>query len=100
MIKISLMTATMLFASATYGACESDSSEIGDTGPASQLVCKMLESRFPQAEVTIIDREIYSANKVSVIANVDSQEQFLTYQLVGADWRLVEPSLARNDETR
>jgi hypothetical protein len=97
MFRTTLMSATLLFASSIHATCVPDAPEIGDTGPSSQLVCKMMESQFPQARISIIDREIHGANRVSVIADVDGQAQSLTYQLVGADWRLTEPALAKND---
>jgi hypothetical protein len=94
MLRATLMTTTLLFASSTYAACEPDALEIGDTGPASQRVCEMLEARFPRSNISIVDREIYSGNSVEVIASVDGQKESLTYQLVGADWALAEPTLA------
>ncbi len=97
MFRTTLMTTALLFVSSTYATCVPDAPEIGDTGPSSQLVCKMMESQFPQAEIAIVDREIHGAHRVSVIADVDGQAQSLTYQLVGADWRLAKPSLAQND---
>ena len=49
MLRTVLMTAVLPFTFSTHAACVTDTSEIGDTGPASRLVCQMLEKQFPNA---------------------------------------------------
>jgi len=97
MLKTILLPLALTFSSVSFAACLSDSLEIGDIGPGSQLVCRMLVSRFPNSDIAILDRKIESQNAVSVIVAVDGQPKSLEYKLRGADWALVEPALARSN---
>jgi len=90
---------TLTFSSASFAACLADSPEIGDIGPGSQLVCSVLVSRFPDSDITILDRKIESHNVISVIIAVDDQSNSLEYKLKGADWELTEPVLAGSYRT-
>ena len=54
----------------------------------------MLESRVPDSNIAILDRKIHSSSSVSVLVLLDGQSRMLEYKLKGADWELVEPTLA------
>jgi len=90
MLKTILLPLTLSFSSVTYGSCLLDSPEIGDIGPGSQLVCQLLESRFPQLDIAILDRKIHSYDTVSVIVEVNDQHETMEYKLKGADWKLTK----------
>ena len=94
MLRTTLLTLTLTVSSGSYGACLTDSPEIVDIGPDSSLICNMLESRLPQSDIAILDRQIHSPNTISVIVSVDEQPESLTYTLTGADWKLINPALA------
>lgn len=94
MLRTILFSLTLISTSVTYGACLPDTAEIGDIGPGSQLVCNMLEARYPQSNIAVLDRKIHSQNTVLVIVSVDGQSESLKYNLRGADWMLTEPSFA------
>ena len=96
MLRTFMLPLALSVSSISHGACWLDSPEIGDIGPGSQLVCNMLESRFPHSDIAILDRTIHSHNSVSVIVAVDGQPESLDYQLTGADWKLIAPTLAGN----
>ncbi|MCP3852888.1 MAG: hypothetical protein GY694_22070 [Gammaproteobacteria bacterium] len=94
MLRIISISLALTFSSVSYGACISDSPEIGDIGPRSELVCDLLEPRVPNSKITILDRKIHSSNSVSVIVLLDGQSRTLEYKLKGADWELIETTLA------
>lgn len=96
MFRFIILT-TLLSSSVAHAACLPDSSELGDIGPESQLVCTMLESRSPDSEISILDRRIGSRDKVSVIIEVNGRAGVLNYRLIGADWILTEPVLVTVD---
>lgn len=93
-MKRSLFLAVaMSLSSVTYGACQTGSAEIGDTGPDDSLVCKTLESRYPDAEITIVNREIQSADRIAIDFDVNDRPQRMEYRLTGFEWRLKDPGL-------
>ena len=94
MLKVISISLALTFSSVSYGTCLPDSPEIGDIGPSSELVCDLLESQVPDTNVAIIDRKIHSSNSVSVMALLDGQSRTLEYKLKGADWELIEATLA------
>ena len=94
MLKIISLPLALAFSSVSYGACMPDSPEMGDIGPSSELVCDLLESQIPRTNIAIIDRKIHSPNSVSVIVLRDGQSRSLQYKLKGADWELIEATLA------
>ena len=98
MLKSILIPVLLTTTSVSYGACLPDATEIGDIGPASQLVCDMLEVRSPNSDITILDRTIESHNAVSVAVDINGRTELLNYRLTGADWRLAEPALAARSQ--
>lgn len=89
------MLSTLAFCCAAAQAnCISDSPEIGDAGPDGSNICGMLQQRFPQARLEILDREIRSAERVSVKVSIDGETLPLDYRLIRADWVLVKPRVA------
>jgi hypothetical protein len=61
--------------------------EIGDIGPNSELLCKQLAERFPNADLAVEGRSIRSPTEVSVGARVDGKPVSLRYLLLGYQWR-------------
>jgi hypothetical protein len=94
MLKTILLPLSLTFSSVSFAACLSDSPEMGDIGPDTQLVCTRLEAQYPQSDIAVVDRKIYSSSSVSLIVTVDGQTKSLEYELIGADWELTEPDLA------
>lgn len=84
----------MSAASTSYAACLPDAAEIGDNGPGSLYICEMLEARYPQLEIEILDRRIVSSDTVAVYLEMGGQAEVLEYNLVGAQWQLAETSIA------
>lgn len=89
-----IMTLMLGVATSVHADCVLDSVEIGDAGPGSSMVCKMLETRFPNTRLEVLNREIHSPDHVSVIVSVDERRRTLDYRLVGAEWVLPTPQLA------
>lgn len=94
MLKTILLPLSLTFSSISFAACLPDSAEIGDVGPDSEIVCTELETRLPQSDIVVVDRNIHSPNSVSVIVMVDGQTESLEYKLIGPDWKLTVPALA------
>ena len=88
MIKQTLIVSMLPFALAAQATCVSDPPEIGDTGPASELVCSELERRFPNAALAVAGRSIHSPTEVSVMTEVDGLPVLMHYELSGYSWRL------------
>ena len=91
-----------LFAADTFGCCSPDQPEIGDIGPSSEVVCRELQQRFPDAPSAVEDRIIVSPNAVTIRVSVDGVERSLDYALEGFTWRLttMEPAVATLAPTR
>ncbi len=89
MLRTILISLSLTVSSASYGACQLDSPEIGDIGPGSELVCNMLESRVPNSDIAILDRKIHSPNTVSVIVMMDGKPETLEYKLKRANLDLI-----------
>ena len=75
-------------------SCIPDNEEIGDIGPGSSRVCGLLESRFAGSDSRILDREIHSGERVTVVVSLDGRKRYLDYLLVGPDWVLKTPQIA------
>lgn len=91
MPKAIMILVTVLLAPAVYGGCQVDSPELGDIGPESLLVCKMLEHQHPYSgSIKVLGREPYSRNRVRVFIEVDNRQASLLYDLVRANWHLVD----------
>ncbi len=88
MIKQLLIIAALPVSLAATAACMTDPPEIGDIGPGSELVCKELELRFPNAALAVEGRSIHSPTEVSVDGSVDGRPVSLRYELSGYTWRL------------
>lgn len=88
----------LIFAGPAAADCVPDSEEIGDIGPGSSRICEMLESRFPGADSRIGDREIHSAESVTVVVSLDGRMRYLDYRLIGPDWVLKTPQVADRRE--
>lgn len=94
-MKTILVTAlTMGVASVSHAACLPDASEIGDAGPGSELVCDMLEAKFPQLEIAIVDRKIHSGSDVTLELVIGNRPETIDFELVGARWQPVETTIA------
>lgn len=100
MIKTILFTLTLAVIPGAHAACLQDSPEIGDIGPSSQLVCDLLEARFTQSDIAILDRKMHSRDTVAVIVAMNGQLQSLEYNLHGADWKLTEPHFVNSYRNR
>ncbi|MCU7932242.1 MAG: hypothetical protein KZQ90_15680 [Candidatus Thiodiazotropha sp. (ex Codakia rugifera)] len=89
MFKMTMVTLSLLTCSPHIQAvCPVDIQEIGDIGPASQLVYDTIASFYPGRLVEIFDREISSQRSVTILLSIEKQHHTLSYQLVGADWKL------------
>jgi hypothetical protein len=88
MIQRALTLAILSTAMGADAACLMDPPELGDIGPGSAIVCRDLESRFPDAELVVAGREILSAARVAVTALVNRGPVSLRYRLDGYAWRL------------
>ncbi|MBK1630918.1 hypothetical protein CKO31_09220 [Thiohalocapsa halophila] len=69
-------------------ACTKDAPEVGDIGPASELVCAELQRRYGGSELAVEGRSIHSPNAVSVHASVNGTAVPMRYELVGHQWHL------------
>lgn len=96
MTRHMLFALSFCFAAASQAACTPDTVEIGDTGPDSSQICQKLQQRYPDAQLEILDRQIHTAESVSIVVSVDGEIQPLGYRLVGADWVLTKSQIARN----
>lgn len=90
----SLLISLAFCCAAAQANCVPDMPEIGDAGPDGSTVCGMLQQRFPQARLEIRDREIRSADSVSVLVSIDGRPQPFVYRLIRADWVLMKPRVA------
>ncbi|MCG6897845.1 MAG: hypothetical protein LJE60_12170 [Thiocapsa sp.] len=82
------LAAGLATASAAQAACRADPPEIGDIGPDSELVCRGLEQRFPNAELAVEGRSIHTPTEVTVRVSVDGEERPLRFSLAGFTWHL------------
>jgi hypothetical protein len=87
-------------ATSVQAACISDSPEIGDIGPGSDLVCRQLEDRFTSADLVVLDRTIRSPTEVTVLASVNGAPVQLQYQLIGYTWQPTRNGLGIADAPR
>jgi hypothetical protein len=88
MIKQTLLLAALPVVLGARATCVNDPPELGDIGPASELVCGELERRFPGAALAVEGRSIQSPTEVSVITSVDGTPVVMNYELVGYSWRM------------
>ncbi|MCW8908558.1 MAG: hypothetical protein OQL28_15040 [Sedimenticola sp.] len=89
MLKVLMIPLTLLLSSSVHAGCQMDPPELGDIGPDSGLVCEMLEHQHPySAQIRVLDRALYSRNRVRVMVALDNHPASLLYDLVGANWRL------------
>lgn len=97
MMKKEYLLAAALFAGAVptgHAACLPDAAELGDAGPGSDLICDVLDARYPQAEIVILDRQILSPDAVIVQLEMAGRPEEIAYRLVGARWQLEEATIA------
>ena len=94
MIRNIVCALAFVSAATANAECIEDQWEIGDTGPGSSLVCSMLQSRFPEANLEVLDRELHDPGRVSVIVGINGQPQRLDYVLAGPDWILATSAVA------
>lgn len=90
MIKQMLCMALLPVSIGASAICVNDPPEIGDIGPGSELVCKELALRFPEAALAVEGRSIHSPTTVAVVASVDGRPISLRYKLSGYSWQLDE----------
>jgi hypothetical protein len=74
----------------SYAACLIDEPEMGDVGPASELVCESLAGFSRVGEVKIIDRDILAPDRVSIRVETLGRQIVLGYKLIGMEWRHTE----------
>jgi len=97
MIKQTLALNMFSVAFAANATCVTDPPEVGDNGPASELVCSELERRFPGAAIAVESRSIHSPTEVSVTASVDGAPVRIEYELSGYSWRVDDDSILTAD---
>ncbi len=90
MIKQTLILGLLPISVAASATCVNDPPEIGDIGPASELVCSELSQRFLDAALAVEGRSIHSSTDVSVIASVDGKPVSMRDELSGYSWRLAD----------
>jgi hypothetical protein len=96
MNRIAMLPIAMLFTSTVYGACLPGTMEIGDTGPGHRVICETLSSQYPDSDIRILNREIHSADRVSVLIEVDGHPQRVEYRLSGFRWDREDSGLLAN----
>jgi hypothetical protein len=82
-----LVLSLLPIAASVQASCITDSPEIGDIGPGSDLVCRQLEGRFASADLAVLDRTIRSLTEVTVHASVNGTLVQMQYELIGHSWR-------------
>jgi hypothetical protein len=83
-----LVLSLLPIAASVQATCVTDSPEIGDIGPGSELVCRQLEDRFASADLAVLDRTIRSPTDVTVLVSVDGTPVPMHYELIGYTWRV------------
>lgn len=86
-MKRLLLLAMVPLATGAQACCLPDAPEIGDIGPASDIVCRDLEQRYPGSDIEITGRSIESQRDVAVTATLDGEPVSLPYQLTGFVWK-------------
>jgi hypothetical protein len=94
MMKCAFSLALLLTTTGAYAACIGDSLEIGDIGPAADLLCSSLDAKHPGQTVEITQRHVQSGERISIDYSVSQQKHQVDYRLVGADWIPVDPMVA------
>ncbi len=89
-MKGKLILAILPVALGASATCVTDSPEMGDIGPSSELICNLLERQFPESALAVRGRSIHSPTEVSVVTSVDGRPVSLRYELSGYTWRLDE----------
>lgn len=91
-----LVLSLLPIAASVQATCVTDTPEIGDIGPGSELVCRQLEGRFASADLAVLDRSIRSPTDVTLVVSVDGTPVKMHYGLIGYTWQLngTEPSIA------
>jgi hypothetical protein len=92
-----LILAMLPVALGANARCVTDSPEIGDIGPDSALVCKVLAQHFPSATLAVEGRSIHSPTQVTVAASVDGRPILLSYTLTGFSWNFNDAGLRTAD---
>jgi hypothetical protein len=83
-----LVLSLLPIAASVQATCITDSPEIGDVGPGSELVCRQLAGRFATAGLAVLDRTIRSPTDVTVVVSVDGAPVQMHYELIGYTWQL------------
>lgn len=86
MIKQTLCVALLPLSMGVSATCTNDPPEIGDVGPASEVVCNELERRFPRAALAVEGRSFLSPTQVTVLTSVDGVPLLMRYELSGGSW--------------
>jgi hypothetical protein len=89
MFPRALVLAALMLTLHANAVCVNDAPEIGDIGPASELVCGELERLFPGSALAVENRKIHSPAAVSVLTSADGMPLAMRYELVGLVWHLV-----------
>jgi len=86
-MKIGFLISLSLI-SGLAGACDIiDTDEIGDIGPALDLVCKDLERHLDyKKNVSVTNRRILSANSVEF--DIGPNRNKVRYRLKGSSWKI------------
>jgi len=83
-----LVLSLLPIAASVQANCVTDSPELGDIGPGSELVCRQLEGRFATGDLAVLDRTIRSPTDVTVVVSVDGTPVQMHYELIGYTWQL------------
>ena len=83
-----LVLSLLPIAASVQATCITDSPEIGDVGPGSELVCRQLAGRFVSGDLAVMDRTIRSPTDVTVVVSVDGAPVQMHYELIGYTWQL------------
>ena len=85
---VALILAMLSPTFAARASCTNDAPEVGDIGPASELVCAELEQRYSASELSVEGRSIHSPNAVSLHVLVNGTPRSMRYELIGYQWHL------------
>ncbi|MCU7852725.1 MAG: hypothetical protein KZQ80_10975 [Candidatus Thiodiazotropha sp. (ex Monitilora ramsayi)] len=97
MTKSTICLVALLASTNANAACIGGTLEIGDIGPSAELICHSLDSQHPNHSIEITNRHIESGDHVAIDYTALQQKNRVNYRLVGLEWMMVEPIVARSD---
>jgi hypothetical protein len=99
-VRNMLILSLLPIAASVQATCVTDSPEIGDIGPGSELVCRQLEDRFTSDALMVLDRTIRSPTEVTVLVSVNGAPVEMQYELIGYTWQATGTELGIADAPR